>query len=84
MEKELMTDKLKESLDVSVQSRILYFRGMQVVVDRDLADLYGVETKRLNEAVKRNIKRFPERYRFQLSQNEMSELVAICDRFASL
>ena len=61
MEKELMTDKLKESLDVSVQSRILYFRGMQVVVDRDLADLYGVETKRLNEAVKRNIKRFPER-----------------------
>ena len=45
---------------------ILNVRGMQVMVDRDLAVLYGVETKRLNEQVRRNIERFPERLRFQL------------------
>lgn len=52
-----------------------------VMIDRDLAELYGVETKRLNEAVKRNIERFPERFRFQLTKEEMAELVANCDRF---
>ena len=41
------------------------------MIDRDLAELYGVETKRLNEAVKRNIERFPERFRFQLTKEEM-------------
>lgn len=40
------------------------------MIDRDLAELYGVETKRLNEAVKRNIERFPERFRFQLTKEE--------------
>ena len=54
------------------------------MIDRDLAELYGVETKRLNEAVKRNIERFPERFRFQLTKEEMNELVANCDRFNSL
>ena len=54
------------------------------MIDRDLAELYGVETKRLNEAVKRNIERFPERFRFQLTKEEMAELVANCDRFNSL
>ena len=49
------------------------------MIDRDLAELYGVETKRLNEAVKRNIERFPERFRFQLTKEEMAELVANCD-----
>lgn len=39
-------------------------REKQIMIDRDLAELYGVETKRLNEAVKRNIERFPERFRF--------------------
>ena len=43
-----------------------------------------METKRLNEAVKRNIERFPERFRFQLTKEEMNELVANCDRFNSL
>ena len=56
----------------------------QIMTDRDLAELYGVETKRLNEAVKRNIERFPERFRFQLTKEEMAELVANCDRFNSL
>ena len=43
-------------------------RGNQIMIDRDLAELYGVETKRLNEAVKRNIERFPKRFRFQLTK----------------
>ena len=54
------------------------------MIDRDIAMLYGVETKALNQAVKRNIERFPERFRFQLSVEETSELVTVCDRFKSL
>ncbi|MFC7523106.1 ORF6N domain-containing protein [Parapedobacter sp. GCM10030251] len=42
-------------------------RGMRVMIDRDLAELYGVETKRINEQIKRNVDRFPERYCFQLT-----------------
>lgn len=68
----------------SVENRILTIRGVQVILDRDLADLYNVETKRLNEQVRRNLLRFPENFRFQLSQNEFQELVANCDRFSSL
>ena len=51
---------------------------------RDLADIYGVTTKRLNEQVKRNIDRFPPTFRFALSVDEMSELVANCDRFRTM
>lgn len=54
------------------------------MIDRDLADLYGVETRVLNQAVKRNMERFPERFRFQLTKEEMAELVTNCDRFNSL
>lgn len=68
----------------SVESLIMSIRGNQVMIDRDLAELYEVETKRLNEAVKRNIERFPERFRFQLTKEEMEELVTNCDRFNSL
>ena len=53
----------------------------QIMIDRDLAELYGVETKRLNEAVKRNLGRFPESFRLQLTKEEMAELGANCDRF---
>lgn len=59
-------------------------RGQQVLVDRDLAMLYQVETKVLNQAVKRNIERFPERFRFQLTKEETIELVTNCDRFKLL
>ena len=51
------------------------------MIDHDLATLYGVGTKVLNQAVKRNIDRFPDRFRFQLSKEEKTELVTICDRF---
>ena len=52
--------------------------------DRDLAEMYQVEVKRLNEQVKRNIDRFPETFRFQLNSQEKDKLVANCDRFESL
>ncbi len=63
----------------TVQSRILTIRDKQVVIDRDLAEFYGVETKALNQAVKRNLSRFPERFRFMLTKEELSEVVTNCD-----
>jgi len=57
---------------------------LQVMIDRDLAELYNVPVKRLNEQVKRNIERFPESFRFQLTDKEKPELVANCDRFEKL
>ncbi len=71
-------------LDESIQSKIYTIRDMQVMVDRDLAELYGVETKVFNQAVKRNVKRFPESFRFQLDEDEKNELVTNCDRFKTL
>ena len=67
-----------------IQSMIYTFRGRQVMIDRDLAYLYNVETKALNQAVKRNISRFPESFRFQISDDEKDELVTNCDRFETL
>ena len=67
-----------------IESLILTIRGQHVLIDRDLANIYKVETKALNQAVRRNIDRFPDRYRFQLTKEEMMELVAICDRFKTL
>ena len=67
-----------------IRSRIFTIRGVQVMLDRDLAELYGVATKRLNEQVKRNVERFPSTFMFQLSLSEMRELVANCDRFKSM
>lgn len=54
------------------------------MIDRDLAELYQVETKVLNQAIKRNILRFPNAFRFQLDEDELKELVTNCDRFESL
>lgn len=67
-----------------IENRIFIIRNQQVMIDRDLAELYGVETKALNQAVKRNLGRFPDRFRFQLSENEINELVTICDRLSPL
>ena len=55
---------------INIENKILVIRGQQVMLDRDLAELYGVETGRLNEAVKRNIERFPDYFCFQLNQTE--------------
>ena len=70
--------------DAFIKSRIFTIRGVQVMLDRDLAALYGVTTKRLNEQVKRNVARFPASFRYSLSKEEMEELVANCDRLQSM
>ena len=72
---------------ISVQvitSKIFFIRGRKVMLDSDLALLYGVETKRLNEQVKRNKKRFPEDFMFKLIRKEKEEVVAICDHLKAL
>ena len=56
--------------DQPIEKMIYTIRGVQVVLDQDLAKLYGVETRRLNEQVKRNISRFPEDFMFQLTSDE--------------
>jgi len=65
-----MSGNSLQKLD-DIKSYIYTIRGKQVMLDRDLAGLYGVETKRLNEQVRRNINRFPEEFMFQLSKTEM-------------
>ena len=67
-----------------IETRILTIRGHRVMVDADLAEVYGVPTKRLNEQVKRNAERFPEDFAFRLTPEEKTELVANCDRFSRL
>ncbi len=67
-----------------IENMIFNVRGVQVMIDRDLAQLYGVSTSRLNEQVKRNIARFPESFRFQLTEQERDEVIAICDNLWSL
>ena len=69
---------------VRVEDRILSVRGHRVMVDTDLAEIYGVPTKRLNEQVMRNANRFPEDFAFRLTPKEKIELVAKCDRFSRL
>ena len=67
-----------------IEQRILLIRGEKVIVDADLAEFYGVPTKRLNEQVKRNKDRFPDDFMFQLSVEEKSEVVANCDHLSKL
>ena len=68
----------------SVESRILSIRGQKVILDSDLAAIYGVTTKRLNEQVKRNAKRFPDDFVFRLTPKEKKEVVANCDHLKDL
>ena len=67
-----------------IKQKILVIRGERVMLDADLAVLYGVETKRLNEQVRRNRERFPEDFMFQLSSTEKIEVVANCDHLSKL
>lgn len=80
----VMNEKNSLTDSIIIENRIFNIRGMQVMIDRDLAELYRVETKVLNQSVKRNIERFPSLFRFQLSDIELAELVTICDRFVKL
>jgi phage regulator Rha-like protein len=67
-----------------IENRIFIIRNQKVMLDRDLAELYGVPTYRLNEAVKRNSKRFPDDFMFKLNNDELKELIANCDRLDKL
>lgn len=67
-----------------VESKILKIRNQDVILDSDVAELYGVETKRVNEAVTRNTEKFPNGYLIELDKQEKSELVENCDRFRTL
>lgn len=68
----------------SISLRILVLRGQRVLLDADLAVIYGVTTKRLNEQVKRNTRRFPEDFVFKLTAAEKAEVVANCDHLRQL
>ena len=67
-----------------IEPRILLIRGERVILDLDLAELYGTTTKAFNQAVKRNIGRFPGDFRFQLTAAEKEEVVTNCDHLARL
>jgi hypothetical protein len=75
---------LVEIPDELILNKILVIREQKVMIDRDISELYGVSTKRLNEQVKRNIRRFPEDFMFQLTEKEKAEVVAICDHLRKL
>ena len=79
-------DHLEESSlsQYDIEKLIVTVRGEQVLIDQDIARIYGVTTKRLNEQAKRNIARFPSSFRFELTKEEMSEVVANCDHLQSL
>jgi hypothetical protein len=67
-----------------IQQRILLIRGVKVMIDADLAEAYGVPTRRLNEQVRRNQDRFPDDFMFQLTVEEKAEVIANCDHLEKL
>lgn len=76
---------MKELIPIDmIERKILLIRGEKVMLDADLAALYGVTTKRLNEQVKRNRERFPNDFMFQLTEEEKAEVVANCDHLKRL
>jgi hypothetical protein len=68
----------------AISQKIFIIRGMKVMLDADLAELYGVPTMRLNEQVKRNKERFPEDFMFRLTQIEKEKVIANCDNLSRL
>jgi len=63
------------SVSINIKTKIYTIRGVQVMLDRDLAELYQVETRVLNQAVKRNIERFPDNFMFQLTKQELENWI---------
>ncbi|MBI3755127.1 MAG: ORF6N domain-containing protein [Deltaproteobacteria bacterium] len=68
----------------TIEQRIFLIRNQKVMIDKDIAELYGVETKHLNRQVKRNIQRFPEEFMLQITMEERNQLVTICHRFKTM
>jgi len=80
-----MTKKTNSVIPLEqIQQCIFILRGRKIMLDRDLSILYGVETKVLNQAVKRNIERFPSDFMFQLNKTEKEKVVTICDHLKVL
>ena len=67
-----------------VESKIIEIRGQQVIIDSDVAELYGVETREVNQALSRNLEKFPEGYIFELDAQEKDELITNCDHLKKL
>ena len=66
-----------------ITGKIYFIRKEKIILDSDLAELYGVETRVLKQAVKRNLDRFPEDFMFKLTESEWSELITICDNLGN-
>ena len=79
-----MTTKPTSLAASKISRRIILVRGQRVMIDADLAELYGVPTKALNQAVKRNQERFPDDFMFQLTPGEKAEVVTNCDHLSQL
>jgi len=71
-------------MDQKLENRIFLMRGQKVMLDIDLAEVYGVSTKRLNEQIKRNKERFPKDFMFRLTEEEKAGVVAKCDHLKKL
>lgn len=67
-----------------VEAKIIVLREMNVILDSDVADLYGVETREINQAVNRNLDKFPESYLIELNEQEKSEVITNCDHLIKL
>ncbi len=74
----------QNAIQKNIERKIFIIRGERVMLDTDLACLYGVSTKALNQAVKRNRKRFPDNFMFRLTKKETQEVVTICDHLHHL
>lgn len=83
-EKELVVVDNQEDIICDIENRIFCIRGVQVMIDKDLAEIYKVKTKRLNEQVKRNIERFPAHYMFQLTNDEQQYYNSLRSQIATL
>jgi len=85
-----MAKKTKKRMEVSlipqerIESKIFLIRGKKVMLDRDLAILYGVETRVFKQAVRRNMDRFPQDFMLELTQQEKEEVITICDNPESI
>lgn len=79
-----MTDNTSLLRIGRIEKRILLIRDEKVIIDADLAEFYGVSTRRLNEQVKRNKDRFPEDFMFELSRQEKAEVVFACEHLRKL
>ena len=70
--------------NIIVDDKIFIIRGIHIMLDKDLAMLFNVETRALNQSVKRNIEKFPQDFMFELTEDEKNELITKCDRLKNL